>query len=174
MLACTDDFSPKVSSSKVALGSMTDPRDGQTYKTVKIGKQTWMAQNLNYKTENRKCLDHDPTKCDEYGGIYPWADAMKACPAGWHLSTERIGISWLMRLVIQRLRLGRSNPRKGGLIIKISMEADLMNMVSRHSLLEIGFLRGITHGRRKVSLALLVMARAFGLLKSTTPIALMS
>ena len=37
------------------VGTLTDTRDGQVYKTVQIGEQVWMAENLNYKTAKSNC-----------------------------------------------------------------------------------------------------------------------
>jgi uncharacterized protein (TIGR02145 family) len=71
-------------------GTFTDTRDGKIYKTVKMpdGK-TWMAENLNIKTDGSWCYDNKESNCDRYGRLYNWYAAMRACPSGWHLPTRR-------------------------------------------------------------------------------------
>jgi uncharacterized protein (TIGR02145 family) len=98
----------------VVKGTFTDARNGQTYNTVKICSQTWMAENLNYNAPGSKCgngdalSDANTATCDTYGRLYDWATAMAlpancneeicvsqitekhrgVCPAGWHISSD--------------------------------------------------------------------------------------
>jgi uncharacterized protein (TIGR02145 family) len=71
------------------IGTFTDERDGQTYRTVKMpdGK-VWMAENLRFKIDGSWCYKNCEDNCGKYGRLYDWNMAKLACPKGWHLPSN--------------------------------------------------------------------------------------
>jgi uncharacterized protein (TIGR02145 family) len=85
---------------------LIDTQDNQSYNTVQINDQCWMAENLNvgnrvsaYEQSNngiieKLCYGEISANCDQYGGLYEWNEMMNystnqnnqgICPQGWRV-----------------------------------------------------------------------------------------
>jgi len=71
-------------------GSFIDNRDGKVYKTIVIGNQTWMAENLLFKDVNGGCwaYNDNDSLAEVYGYLYDWETANNVAPSGWHLPSK--------------------------------------------------------------------------------------
>ena len=73
----------------IETGTLVDNRDLKTYPTVKLGSDWWMAQNLAFETISGSwCYNDLPVNCGNYGRLYEFDIARRACPENWHLATD--------------------------------------------------------------------------------------
>jgi uncharacterized protein (TIGR02145 family) len=95
----------------ILYGWVTDTRDGQLYRSVTIGTQVWLAQNLNFKpagADSGWCFNDSSIYCKTYGRLYMWSEAVALndscntkvcstlvaakqqgiCPSGWHVPSD--------------------------------------------------------------------------------------
>ncbi len=131
-----DDFNVNdIFNPNVKYGTMTDSRDGKTYKTLDIGGNVWMAENLKYAdstaSKNLKgqswCYDNDDSNCELFGRLYTWSAAMDLepvyldsiadltnewrgiCPEGWHVPKyEFDNLDWYTTFASAFMALGKN------------------------------------------------------------------
>ncbi len=69
-------------------GYVEDSRDGESYRTITIGTQTWLAENMRYTGVTHYSAGGESSNDAIYGYLYSWDDAQNVCPSGWHLPTQ--------------------------------------------------------------------------------------
>lgn len=64
-----------------------DSRDSTVYRTIRLGSQLWLGENVRFEAEDSWIYEEDSTNAVVYGRLYDWEGANCACPPGWRLPT---------------------------------------------------------------------------------------
>ena len=87
-------------------GTYIDERNGNIYELIKVGKQVWMSQNINFEIPDSWCYDDKKSNCEKYGRLYTYEAAKHVCPDGWHLPSDA---EWQTIIVqLEKEREGRT------------------------------------------------------------------
>ena len=85
----------KYATDSLIIGTITDARDSAVYRTIGIGNQVWIAQNMNYAIDSSWCPEDSARYCEKYGRFYKWDEILGAnakkdvCPKGFHIPTNK-------------------------------------------------------------------------------------
>ncbi|MUP39207.1 FISUMP domain-containing protein [Labilibaculum euxinus] len=151
-------------------GSFTDERDGNVYRTLKIGSQTWMADNLKYLPKVYSAKEGNPLQAYTYvidyngtdvaaakenwyyknaGVLYNLVAAQLSCPEGWHLPTDEEWIEMELALGMDKSEAELSS-RTTLDVVKMTDNRDNMWLDMPNDANEYG-LSMIDYGKRAVS-----------------------
>ncbi len=79
-------FSPRPGTENT--GFFEDSRDNIAYTWVRVGNQTWMAENVRHATNSHIVPKVDQSEGSTAGYLYNYSDAKEICPPGWHLPSD--------------------------------------------------------------------------------------
>ena len=91
-----NEFVWKYATDSLVKDVIVDSRDASQYKTIGIGNQVWMAENLNYEVDPSWCYGDTLEYCKKYGRLYQWdailganAKVKNVCPDGFHVPSNK-------------------------------------------------------------------------------------
>lgn len=110
-------------------GEFIDSRDGEVYRTTRIGNQLWLAENFKFEVE-KGCFVYKDDYSDFYekGNLYTYEAAMAAVPKGWRLPTRADFLGLIKKSL-------KSKPKNEGGWVSGNSKSDAKETVSLRDIL---------------------------------------